>query len=225
MPVRWIKKAGWLAASLPGRLPNSPQKQRIERIAHEFEQLGSQPLAAEYGEPNGQRTPNDVRSSGDCGDFYSWIVRARRPSTVVEFGSGFGVSGMYFCAGLEANQLGHLYSFEINPIWAEIATRSIARISPRFALEIGAFEDRVADVVKSPIDIAFVDGIHTREFVLRQFEVLMPLMAPDGIVLFDDIDFPSSAARMYDAWEEIAADTRVVGALEIRGHLGVVSLA
>ena len=48
----------------------------------------------------------------------------RRPEIIVEFGSGFGVSGMYFAAGLEDNQSGHLYSFEINDEWADVAERA-----------------------------------------------------------------------------------------------------
>ena len=75
---------------------------------------------------------------------------------------------VYFATGLEAAGSGHLYSFEINREWADIAERNIRSVSNRFTLTRGSFED----VLTAPIDIAFVDAIHQYDFVMRQFEIL-----------------------------------------------------
>ena len=79
--------------------------------------------------------------------FFAWLAEQRCPQTVVEFGSAFGFSGMYWVSRLEAAGAGHLYSFEINPIWAEIARSNISHIGTRFTLTMGSFEDHVDTVV------------------------------------------------------------------------------
>ena len=225
LSLAWLKSGGWLGAHLTGDVPEAPRKAHIEAMAAATNALGPQRLAAEYGEPGGQRTPAVVRSSSRFGDLYAWLVQQRRPATIVEFGAAFGVSGMYFTTGLEAARSGHLYSFEINREWADIAERNIRSVSDRFTLTRGAFEDRVADVVTGSIDLAFVDAIHEYDFVLRQFAILEPRMTPNGLVLFDDIDFDKPGARMAEAWQAIAGRRGVVAAVEIGRRLGIVELA
>jgi predicted O-methyltransferase YrrM len=224
LDLRWKKRGGWLSTSLVDRVPAAPRKQDIEALAAATNRLGPQRLAPQYGEVGGTRTPGVVRSSSESGDCYAWLVQQRAPDTVVEFGSAFGVSGMYFAAGLEAAGRGHLYSFEINREWAAIAERNIRSISARVTLTNGAFEDHVAAVVQGTIDLALVDGIHTREFVMRQFELLRPRMTSGGLIIFDDINFDRPNARMAEAWDEIAGAADVVAAVELGGRVGIVEL-
>ena len=222
--LAWLKVGGWLGAHLTGSVPQAPRKRHIEAVAVATDQLGPQRLADEYGEPGGERTPAVVRSSSAAGDVYAWLAQQRRPATIVEFGAAFGVSGMYFAAGLEAAGSGHLYSFEINREWADIAERNIRSVSNRFTLTRGSFEERVTDVLTVPIDIAFVDAIHQYDFVMRQFEILEPRMSPGGVILFDDIDFRKPGARMGEAWRELAGRPDVVAAVEVNGRLGIIEL-
>lgn len=115
-----------------------------------------------------------MRSASWAGDLYAWLASSRRPSVIVEFGAAFGVSGMYWLAGLESAGRGHLYSSEINPAWAALAKENMAVVSNRFTLTVGSFEDRVDDVLEGQrIDIAFVDAIHTMEFISSQFEIIL----------------------------------------------------
>jgi predicted O-methyltransferase YrrM len=224
LELRWLKRSGWLGRHLDANIPHAPRKHEIESAARATNQLGPQQLAAEYGEAGATRTPDVVRSSSYAGDLYAWLVQQRKPATVVEFGSAFGVSGMYFCAGLEASQTGHLYTFEINRTWADIAERNIRSVSDRFTLTRGTFEDEVAAVVPGPIDLALVDGIHTYEFVMRQFAILEPRLSRGGLIAFDDIDFAKPGTRMHEAWTDIAASNEIVAAVEIQGRLGLVEL-
>lgn len=222
--LRWRKREGWLGAHLRERIPRAPHKRHIETVAKRTNGLGAQKLDKAYGEVGGVRMPNVVRTAARLGDFYAWLVQQRRPATVVEFGSAFGVSGMYFAAGLVAAGRGHLYSFEINREWADIAERNIRSVGDCVTLTRGSFEDNV-HVVPGGIDLAFVDAIHTYEFVTAQFAVLRPRMSSGGLVLFDDIDFRRPGARMREAWEEIAADVCVVSAVEVNGRVGLMELA
>ena len=224
LELRWVKRGGWLGDHLTGEVPGAPRRDHIESLAAATNTLGPQRLADEYGESGGTRTPNRIRSLSSFGDLYAWLVQRRRPARVVEFGTAFGVSGMYFCAGLDAVGAGHLYTFEINPDWADIAERNLRSVSNRFTLTRGTFEDHVGTVVPGAIDLAFVDGIHTYEFVMRQFGTLRPRMSPGGLIAFDDIDFRKPGARMREAWNEIAASADVVAAVEVQPRLGIIEL-
>ncbi len=224
LDLRWKKHGGWLAASLVATVPPAPRKTAIEAAACATNELGAQPLASEYGEAGATRMPDVVRSSSRCGDLYAWLVQQRPTEIVIEFGSAFGVSGMYFASGLEAAARGHLYSFEINPAWADIAERNIRSISARVTLTRGAFEDHIASI-SGPVDLALVDGIHTYAFVMRQFALLQPRMRAGGLIIVDDIDFNRPNAGMAEAWQEIVSSPHVVGAVEIGSRVGIVEVA
>lgn len=217
LELRWIKLGGRIA-DLPRRLPPAARKTEIESSARATEKLGALPLAEAYGQPGATRKPKQVRAASWQGDLYAHLVGRHDPAIVVEFGSAFGVSGMYLSSALRR---GWMYSFEINPSWADIAERNINSVTDRYTLTRGAFEDHVG-AIPGPIDLALVDGIHTRDFVTRQWQILKPRMAPGGCVLFDDIDFNRG---MGEAWRDICADPQVVGAVEVSKRLGLVELA
>jgi predicted O-methyltransferase YrrM len=206
------------------RLPKAPAKLRIEDLAWQANRKGALPLHEAYGQENATRRPDDVRSASWAGDLYAWLAATRRPPVIVEFGAAFGVSGMYWLSGLEAVGAGHLYSFEINPAWAALANRNMVKTSSRFTLTVGAFEEHVDRVLEGrAIDVALVDGIHTKEFIVRQFEVLLGRTSRGAILLFDDIDFPTG--QMGEGWDEIWRRTEVIAACEVNGHTGIVELA
>jgi len=96
------------------------------------------------------------------------LVQKRKPEIIVEFGTAFGVSGMYFLAGLNLNKKGKLLTFDPNTVWAKLAKDNLSKISDRFKLTNGTFEDNIDNVLPEGqhIDIAFIDAIHTKEFVL-----------------------------------------------------------
>jgi predicted O-methyltransferase YrrM len=216
--LKWVSRGGWIAG-LPHRFPPASQKDRIEALAAaNHKRLGRQHIAPDYEMPDATFSPREVSSPPMQGDLYAWLVAQRRPETVVEFGAGFGVSGMYFAAALEANRFGHLYSFEIHEGWADIAERTIAKVSNRFTLTRGAFEDHI-DAIAGPIDLAFVDGIHAYDFVIKQWQILQPRMSSGGLVLFDDISYGQG---MREAWLEIARSSPVAGAVEFQKRLGLI---
>ena len=225
LELQWIKRAGWLGRNLPARVPRAPHKEDIERAARQTAELGPQALAKEYGQPGATRTPSQVRSTRLQGDVYAWLVRKRKPGVVVEFGAAFGVSGMYFGAALEAARRGHLYSFEVNPEWAEVAEHNIRTVTERFTLTRGAMEETVDSVVPGLIDLVLVDGIHTYDFVLRQMDVLRPRLAPRAVVILDDINFRKNRTRMRDAWLEVAGRPDVVAAVEVNRRMGVAQFS
>jgi predicted O-methyltransferase YrrM len=234
IPIDFIQdEPGWLTRRLPSRFspPRSIDADLIEARAAETQALGPKALWNGYeavrdypwATSGSERSSDQVRSSASAGRLYAWLAAKRRASTIVEFGTAFGVSGMYWLAGLKRNATGRLLTFEPNETWAGIARGNLAAISEKFDLVVGTFEDNIARMLKpgERIDIAFIDAIHTSEFVFRQFAILLPLMRPGGLVLFDDIDFSDDMAS---CWQKLARDPRIVASATVDRRLGIIEL-
>ncbi len=201
---------------------------QIERLSAQNDRRGPQEIwppylqLKDYYDQSDKRTSRQVRCSRHMGNFFSHLVRIRRPDIVVEFGGAFGVSGMYWLSALEDNNRGRLLSFEPNEGWAEIAEKNLAAIGSRFILTRGTFEENIDTVLQEGerIDIALIDAIHTDQFVLPQFEVVVKRLVSGGLVLVDDIHFKG----MNGCFEKIALDPRVRSSAVLCDHVGVVEL-
>lgn len=235
LKIEWVRRANWLGAHLPEKefiAPTFLGELAIEKRAAKTERLGEFPVHEVYASPELHevrerygmtRHSNLLRSSRDLGRFYRWLVVNRKPEIVVEFGTAFGVSGMYWLAGLEANGFGELLTFEINEEMRRIAVANLSTVGRRFSSIAGAFEDKVDEALKGrKIDIAFIDAVHTSPWVMPQFEHVMKRIQPGGLVAFDDIDFSDD---MRDAWNTVASDPRGTAAVALGGHVGLFEVA
>lgn len=225
LTVAWVRRGGWLAAQLTEpqlRVPRPPRWPLIVASSARTALLDAQPLWEGYGELGGLREPQAVATSAAVGSLYSWLTQLRQPRTIVEFGTAFGASGMYFLAGLERNRSGRLYTFEPNAIWRDLAQRNLARVGRRFESVAGTFEDNLDVLGDLPIDLALIDAIHRSEFVDAQLELIAARLAPDGLVLLDDINF---SADMEACWARVAAARRVAASCAIGARLGVLELS
>ncbi|AFL75864.1 O-methyltransferase [Thiocystis violascens] len=203
----------------------------IEQRAKVTQQSGEHPLWEGYADLDDYpwpvqrgvtRTSEQVRTSRLLGSFFTWLVTVRKPDVVVEFGTAFGVSGMYWLAGLEKNNAGKLLTFEPNAIWAKLAEKNLLTISSRFQLTNGTFEENISAKLgdNEKIDIAFIDAIHTSKFVFSQFEIVCNYLSKNGIIVFDGIGFSTD---MRECWSTITLDPRVVTAIEVQGT-GIVEI-
>ena len=201
----------------------------VKRQARLSQEAGPRPIWSGYAAVEnyprstaGDRTSNDVRTDADIGAFYTWLVTQRAPTAIVEFGTAFGVSGMYWLGGLEEIAAGHLFTFEPNANWAEIADANLQAVSGRYTLTLGTFEANAKRVLgNAAVDLALVDAIHTSEFVFTQFEVLSKFLAPGAIVLFDDINFSDD---MRACWNAISRRPNVAASATVGGRVGMIEL-
>ena len=67
-------------------------------------------------------------------------------------------------------------------IWRQWFPREADLISPI----TGRSWNILADWSHGPIDVAFLDGDHSRTAVARELALLSSLMAPDGVIVLDD---------------------------------------
>ncbi len=225
----------WLQA-LPQRAFAPPPLGRmstIEAIAESINRLGLQPLWEGYravyrNDPNVPfaqsslaRTPDQVRSQAEIGCLFAWMATMRRPQLIVEFGTAFGISAMYWAAGLDQAGTGRLLTFEPNEVWYSIAAKHLRDFSSRIDPIFGTFEEHIDDRMTpgEKIDIAFVDAIHTSTFVTAQVELLVARLAPGGIVVLDDISFSDD---MRQCWTKLAADPRVSASVAVEDRVGIL---
>lgn len=229
IPIGWIRRGdgSWMAQHFTGTFvkPDVDSfSSRIELIASRTNELGDQPLWEGYPPQDlgPTRLPDHVRIPREMGNFFTGLVKQRRPHIIVEFGAAFGVSGMYWLAGLEVNREGELISFEPNEVWANIAKRNLSQISNRFALVIGTFENNVDKYLSDKtVDIAFIDAIHKREFIIPQLDLVVERASPGGLIILDDIDFSD---EMKDCWKGIAADSRFAASASLGSRVGILEL-
>jgi predicted O-methyltransferase YrrM len=230
--IEYVKSGeGWLTRNLPSDGErNFTACPEVEARAKETQAFGDRPLWEGYRGVQqyptstvGVRSSNQVRTPAVNGTLFAWLAEQRAPDIVVEFGTAFGVSGMYWLTGLKRAGGGWLFTYEPNTDWSAIADASLAAISPDYTLTEGMFEDNAAaTLAPASCDIAFIDAIHTSDFVLRQWQVLTPFMRPGGLVLFDDIGFSKDMAQ---CWDSLAAMPEAKASLRFGNRLGIVELA
>jgi predicted O-methyltransferase YrrM len=228
----WIRAAGssWIAQHVQAPVTKCPAPKLmpvIELLAAMTQRRGRFPIWNGYGTSDVKsgdrlRAPNDVRIAHRIAVFLAHLARQARPRLIVEIGTAFGVSGMYWASALEEIGAGELVTFEPNSTWRQIAELNIAAISPRARLIDGTFEDRVeaAGIAAGSIDILSIDAIHTPEAVASQLRIAAPFLGEKAVILVDDIRF---SAEMYEYWRAISAAPSVEGSLEIESRLGVIA--
>lgn len=224
----------WCATHLPLYAPpNNPLLPLIEARAHSTNAQGAKPLWEGYAQlkdyptavgDRAARSADQVRTQRAEGRLFSWLAATKRPQAILEFGTAFGVSGMFWLAGLEAAQTGHLYTFEPNTIWAALARENLAAISNRFTLTTEIFEMQAPRLLREavPVDIAFIDAIHTHAFVDAQLALVRTLTRPGALIILDDIDFSDD---MRACWRDVSQREGYAAAYRFGNRLGILEVA
>ena len=137
------------------------------------------------------------------------LVRELKPKTVLELGTFIGLSGMAMGMGLRLNGPdGRLVTLEGAEPFADQAGENFKRAElDNVTQHRGRFIDILDPVLKKhkPIDLAIVDGHHKKEPTLAYFEHILPYMADNGVMLFDDVVWNDG---MREAWKQISEHPR-----------------
>jgi predicted O-methyltransferase YrrM len=229
IPLNWIQRDehSWLAQNFGHDFVKPPigkLARLIEQRAIFTNEQGEQPLWNGYkSAAKTTRSSNQVRTQPTMGNLFTHLVKCKRAENVIEFGTAFGVSGMYFLAGLKDNNFGQLLTFDPNDVWAKLANENLKQIGHPYKLTIGTFEDNIDKVLPKDqhIDVAFIDAIHTQEFVLPQLETLLKYSKPGTIIILDDINFSKD---MEECWRKVSRDSRFKSAVTVGDRVGIVEM-
>jgi predicted O-methyltransferase YrrM len=128
--------------------------------------------------------------SQEGGDLLYILARAKRPNTVVEFGTSYGISTIYLAAAVADNGTGHVVSTELNmaKIVAARANLAEAGLTDRVTIMPGDARTTLNDV-PGPIDLVLLDG--WKDLCLPLLRSLESRLASAALIVADDINLPS----------------------------------
>lgn len=138
-----------------------------------------------------------------CGFLYA-LVRALRPPSCLEMGSGVGISAAYISAALHENGCGGLLTLEGNPQSARIARETLRVVGLEREAEVvcGRFQETLEGALSSlgSVGFVFIDGHKDGQAMLGYFRQVLPRLSNESVVLFDDIGW---SHEMSQAWRDI----------------------
>jgi predicted O-methyltransferase YrrM len=123
------------------------------------------------------------------------LIRAARPSTVVEFGTSFGISTIHLAAAVRDNGAGHVISTELNAAKAARARANLAEagLSDWVTVLEGDARQTLA-TVDAPVGFVLLDG--WKDLYLPVLRLLEPRLTAGALILADDTI--SQAEQMTD---------------------------
>jgi predicted O-methyltransferase YrrM len=148
------------------------------------------------------------------------LIRKLKPDSCVELGSCVGISASYQAAALKMNGTGKLITLEGSPETANIARETLETLNHKHAAVVtGPFHKTLEGALESakPIDFFLNDGHHDHDAVIQYFNQSLPNLAPEAVIVFDDISW---SPGMRKAWTEIEEDPRVAASIDIQ-RLGI----
>ena len=113
------------------------------------------------------------------------LVRAARPSTVVEFGTSFGISTIHLAAAVRDNGAGRVISTELNAAKAAQARTNLAEagLSNWVTILLGDARQTLA-TVDAPVGFVLLDG--WKNLYLPVLKLLEPRLTPGALILADN---------------------------------------
>jgi predicted O-methyltransferase YrrM len=128
--------------------------------------------------------------SPQAGHLMYALTRSARPTTVVEFGTSYGISTLHLAAAVKDNGVGHVFSTELSEVKvaaarANLAEAGLAEVATVLA---GDARETLADL-PGPIGLVLLDG--WKDLCLPVLQLLEKRLAPGAIVLGDDTDLSS----------------------------------
>lgn len=190
---------------VPNSLTSPPVRPVLDRLfqAAEGDSARSAGLAERYpdGFAGSARAQADayeqlyIPVSPEGGRLLYTLIRASRPSTVVEFGTSFGISTIHLAAAVRDNGAGRVVSTELNAAKVAQARANIteADLADQVTILEGDALETLAGLT-TPVEFVLLDG--WKNLYLPVLRLLEPRLTPGALVVADDT--VSMAAQMAD---------------------------
>jgi predicted O-methyltransferase YrrM len=134
------------------------------------------------------------------GELLFRVVDALAPQTILELGTSIGLSTLYMA---QARQKAQIHTIEGCPQTAEIAKQNFKRLDTHnIKQHVGNIDEVLPALLRKidKIDLAYLDANHQYEATMRYFNLLLPALASESLLIFDDIHW---SAGMQQAWNDI----------------------
>jgi len=140
------------------------------------------------------------------------LVKEFKPTTVIELGTGIGISTAYLA---KACSECIVFSVEGDKEKMNFAAKSLEQLEMKnVTLLNGKFKDLLQGLYNNAVHpiLIFVDGDHSYEGTMSYFSEILKSLNPEIIVVFDDIRWSPEMER---AWSSIKSDAEVVLSIDL----------
>ena len=127
--------------------------------------------------------------TADAGRLLYSLVRASRPTTVVEFGMSLGISAIHLASAVRDNGSGRVVTTELSADKVVAATRNFADAGLDDLITVlqGDALQTLASV-EGPVEFVLLDG--WKDLYMQVLELLEPRLAPGALVVADNTSMP-----------------------------------
>jgi predicted O-methyltransferase YrrM len=128
----------------------------------------------------------------EAGRLLYTLVRASRPTTVVEFGMSLGISAIHLASAVRDNGAGRVVTTELNEHKVAVASKNFADAGLDDLITVlhGDALDTLASI-EEPVQFVLLDG--WKDLYLQVLELLEPRLAPGALVVADNTSMPGLA--------------------------------
>lgn len=122
------------------------------------------------------------------------LIRASRPTTVVEFGTSYGISTLHLAAAVRDNGIGHVYTTEASA--KKVAAARATFVDAGIDDVVTVLEGDALQTLKTvtdPVGFVLLDG--WQDLYRPVLDLLEPLLPPGALIAADNAE--SAAAATY----------------------------
>ncbi|MET3408006.1 hypothetical protein COM86_27515 [Priestia megaterium] len=143
------------------------------------------------------------------------LVRFLKPKKIVELGTYYGASFFSFCQAVKdekcktaCDAIDTWNGDAQGGFYGEEVYTTINQLTQKYYKDIGnliraTFDETVQQYKDETIDFLHIDGYHTYEAVLHDYETWLPKISNHGIILFHDITVYRDNFGVYKLWREL----------------------
>lgn len=140
------------------------------------------------------------------------LAKYMQAKNILELGTSFGITTSYLALAAEN---GNVITIEGDPAIHSKAVFHFKQLGmTNIHAVCGNFDDVLPQLISThgPFDMIWIDGNHRKEPTLRYYEMLLPHIHPEGLMIFDDIHW---SPEMTEAWDVIRKDEKATLTVDI----------
>ena len=162
------------------------------------------------------------------------LIAFLRPRCIVELGTHYGCSLFSFAQSVKDNQLntqiisidnwkGDPHAGYYGKEVYELVCNTIEKFYHNITIElvVKSFSEAALQIKKNSIDILHIDGYHSYQSTLENFDMMKPKLKIDSVVLFHDIE-KNTGYGSADFWEDLKREYNYHFELKHSWGLGVL---
>lgn len=131
----------------------------------------------------------------DSGRLLYSLVRALKPTTIVEYGMSYGISTLHLAAAVRDNGVGHIFTTEMSSQKLAAARATFAEAGVDELITILDGDARATlKTVTGPVQFVLLDG--WPDLDLPVLKILEPVLAPGALILGDNVRLDPSHAYL-----------------------------